>query len=128
MEKKTINSFISTLPEEEKKMTLRLREIILETNPSFEEKFAYGVPYYYLNKRVCFVWPTFVPRSGFKSGVIFGISNGVILKKKFDIISCGSCKVIGWIQYHKLKEIKPRIVKEILTEAIIFREMQNLNF
>ncbi len=128
MEKKTINSFISTLPEEEKKMTLRLREIILETNPSFEEKFAYGVPYYYLNKRVCFVWPTSVPRSGFKSGVIFGISNGVILKKKFDIISCGSCKVIGWIQYHKLKEIKPRIVKEILTEAIIFREMQNLNF
>ena len=128
MEKETINSFISTLPEEEKKMTLRLREIILETNPSFEEKFAYGVPYYYLNKRVCFVWPTSVPRSGFKSGVIFGISNGVILKKKFDIISCGSCKVIGWIQYQNLKEIKPRIVKEILTEAIIFQEMQNLNF
>ena len=128
MEKETINSFISTLPEEEKKMTLRLREIILETNPSFEEKFAYGVPYFYLNKRVCFVWPTSVPRSGFKSGVIFGISNGVILKKKFDIISCGSCKVVGWIQYHNLKEIKPRIVKEILTEAIIFQEMQNLNF
>ncbi|MBN8572136.1 MAG: DUF1801 domain-containing protein [Ignavibacteria bacterium] len=128
MKTEAIKNFISNLPEEQKYITFKLREIILETNPSFEEKFAYGVPYYYLNKRVCFVWPTSVPRSGFKSGVIFGISNGVILKKKFDIISCGSCKVVGWIQYHNLKEIKPKKIKEILTEAIIFQEMQNLNF
>jgi hypothetical protein len=125
---KSIEDFICSLPKNEKNITIRLREIILETNPSFAEKFAYGVPYYYLNKRVCFVWPASVPRSGFKSGVILGISNGVILKKKFDVISCGSCKVIGWIQYHSLKEIKPKIIKEILAEATIFQEMQNLNF
>lgn len=125
---KSIEEFISSLPENQKDITIRLKEIILETNPSFEEKFAYGVPYYYLNKRVCFVWPTFILRSGFKSGVIFGISNGVMLKKKFDIISCGSCKVIGWIQYNTLKEVKPKIIKDILAEAIIFQEMHNLNF
>jgi len=124
----TIEEFISALPENQKEITIRLRKIILETNPSFKEKFAYGVPYYYLNKRICFVWPTSIPRSGFKTGVIFGISNGVILKKKFDEISCGNCKVVGWIQYHNLKEIKPKLIKEILAEAIIFQEMQNLNF
>lgn len=115
-----------SLPEEERAMTTVLRNIVLEVNPSFEEKFAYGVPYYYINKRVCFVWPTSVPRSGFKSGVILGFSNGVILKKKFDIISCGTCKVVGWIQYHNLKEIKSNIIQDILTEAIILQEMQNI--
>jgi hypothetical protein len=122
----SVAKFIGRLPENEKEILIPLRNLILETNPSFEEKFAYGVPYYYIKKRVCFVWPTSVPRSGFKKGVIFGLCNGVILKKKFDIISCGSCKVVGWIQYFNPKEIKPKIIKEILTEAIIFQEMQNL--
>ena len=121
-----IKKFFDTLPENEKHLTNRLREIILKTYPSFTEKFSYGVPYYYLGKRVCFVWPTSVPRSGFKSGVIFGISNGVILKKKFDVISCGTCKVVGWIQYHKLSEIKPKIIQDIIHEAVLFQEMQNL--
>lgn len=125
---KSISEFINSLTEKEKGMTITLRDIILEVNPSFEEKFAYGVPYYYIKKRVCFVWPTTIPRSGFKSGVILGFCNGVILKKKFDIISCGTCKVVGWIQYHNQKEIKPKIIKEILLEAIMFQEMQNLNF
>ncbi len=123
-----IKEFIESLPSDEKKMTILLREIVLGINPSFEEKFKYGVPHFYLKKRVCFVWPTTIPRSGFKSGVILGFCNGVILKKKFDIISCGSCKVLGWFQYHNAKEIKPKIIKEILHEAIIFQEMQNLIF
>ncbi|MBS1493857.1 MAG: hypothetical protein JST55_10110 [Bacteroidetes bacterium] len=125
---KAIDVFIDALPEEEKKMTIQLREIVLSINPSFEEKFAYGVPYYYLKKRVCFIWPTSIPRSGLSGGVMFGISQGVILKKKFDIIRCGTCKVVGWIQYFNSKEIKPKIIKDILVEAVIFQEMQNLNF
>ena len=122
-----INHFINSLPEGEKEILVKLREIILETNPSFEEKFAFGVPYYYLKKRVCFIWPTSVPRSGMKEGVLFGICNGVILKKKFDIISTGSNKVVGWIQYYNPKEIKTKVIKEILVEAIMFQEIQNLN-
>jgi hypothetical protein len=124
---KPIEKFISSLPEKEKEITACLRNIILEFNPAFEEKFAYNVPYYYIKKRVCFVWPTSLPRSGFKSGVILGFCNGVILKKKFNIISCGNCKVVGWIQYHSLKEINRELIKEILTEAIILQEMQNLS-
>jgi hypothetical protein len=122
----TIDSFIDALPKEEKEVTIALRKIVLDVNPNFEEKFAYGVPYYYIKKRVCFIWPTSIPRSGFKTGVMFGISNGVILKKKFDVISCGTCKVVGWLRFHKLSEIKPKIIKEILLEAIVFQEMQNL--
>ena len=125
---KLVTKFIENLPGEEKKMMILLRDVILEINPAFEEKFAFGVPYYYLNKRVCFIWPTSIPRSGLQEGVIFGLCNGVILKKKFDIISCGSNKVVGWIQYYSAKEIKPQIIKDILTEAIIFQEMQNLSF
>ncbi|MBX7046247.1 MAG: DUF1801 domain-containing protein [Ignavibacteria bacterium] len=121
-----IKEFINSLPEAEKQITTALRKIVLDVNPSFEEKFAYGVPYFYTGKRVCFIWPSSVPRSGFKTGVMFGLCNGVILKKKFDIISCGSCKVIGWLRFHKLSEIKPKIIKDILLEAIIFQEMQNL--
>lgn len=124
----TIEEFISSLPHEEKKMTIQLREIILETNTAFKEKFAYGVPFYYIKKRVCFIWPTSIPRSGLSGGVVFGLCNGVILKKKFDIISCGNNKVVGWIQYQSLMQIKPKTIKEILTEAIIFQEMQNLIF
>jgi len=122
----TIDSFIDALPKQEKEITIELRKIVLDVNPNFEEKFAYGVPYYYIKKRVCFIWPTSIPRSGFKTGVMFGISNGVILKKKFDVISCGTCKVVGWLRFHKLSEIKPKIIKEILLEAIVFQEMQNL--
>lgn len=122
----SIENFINILPQAEKEITFSLRKIVLSTNPYFEEKFAYGVPYYYIQKRVCFIWPASIPRSGFKAGVMFGISNGVVLKKKFDVISCGNCKVVGWLRFHKLSEIKPKIIKEILLEAIVFQEMQNL--
>jgi hypothetical protein len=125
---KSISKFISALPHEEKEMAVKLRDIVLSVNPSFKEKFAYGVPYYYIKKRVCFIWPTSIPRSGLSGGVMFGISQGVILKKKFDIIRCGTCKVVGWIQYFNSKDIKPEIIKDILVEAVIFQEMQNLNF
>jgi len=120
-----IQNFILSLPNDQKEIFIKLREIVLEVYPSFEEKFAYGVPYYYLKKRVCFIWPTAIPRSGLSGGVILGFSNGVILKKKFDIISCGSNKVVGWIQYHNLKNIKAKVIKEILIEAVMFQEIQN---
>ncbi len=122
-----VKKFIDSLPQQEREITTRLRNIVLGTNPSFEEKFSYGVPYYYLKKRLCFIWPTSIPRSGLSGGVIFGLSNGVILKKKFDIISCGNNKVVGWIQYRDKNEIKAKIIKEILTEAIILQEIQNLS-
>jgi len=121
----SIKKFITTLPQDQKEMFIMLREIVLGTYPAFEEKFGFGVPYYYIKKKVCFIWPTAIPRSGLNGGVLLGFCNGVILKKKFDIISCGSNKVVGWIQYHHMKEIKVRIIKEILVEAIMFQEIQN---
>lgn len=114
----SIEAFIYDLPKHEREMCLRLRHIVLQSAPDFEELFSYGVPYYFRNRRVCCIWPASA-KGGPRRGVFLGFCQGNLLSNEQGIIEMGDRKRFGLIRYFDVKEIKEEPILEILQEAIL---------
>lgn len=107
------------LPEDEKLMVDVLRQIIIETLPEYcKEKISYNVPFFYGNKGICIIWPSTVPRGGFKKGVLLGFWYGHKLIDDDCFLSHGTNKQIFYKIYHTLEEINEAPIKKLLKEAI----------
>lgn len=116
---KTILQLIESLPDEQRIITHVLRQIIMETLPSYcKEKISYGVPFFYGNRSICLVWPAAVPRGGIKEGVLLGFWYGNRLPDKENFLTHGTNKQIFYKIYKTAEEIEEAAVKNILQEAI----------
>jgi uncharacterized protein YdhG (YjbR/CyaY superfamily) len=70
---RSILQLYEMLPHEERIITEVLRQIIKKQLPTYcKEKISFNVPYFQGNKGICIVWPSTIPRSRIKKGVIFG--------------------------------------------------------
>lgn len=114
---KTFDDFYSEIGDNEKAIVDRLRAIVLEVNPNFIEKISYGVPYYFLHTRVCFIWPASI-RPGPKSGVMLGFCQGHLMSNEHGILDRTNRKVVATLTFYDIHEIKPDIIRELLEEAI----------
>lgn len=114
----SIEAFFYDLPESERAICLRLRDIILQAAPDFEELYSYGVPYYFRNRRVCCIWPA-AAKGGPKRGVFLGLCYGHLLSNAQGIIEMGDRKQFGLIRYYAACEIQEEVLLEILQEAIL---------
>ena len=117
----TVEEFFFDLPKENREICERLRAIILSATPDFEEKFFYGVPYYFRHRPVTCIWPAGV-WGGPKRGVFIGFCRGNLLSNEQGIIEMGNRKRFGLIRYFDVKEIKEETLLEILHEAIMVDE------
>src|SRR5262245_59382632 len=115
---RTIEEFIYDLPKDERDISLRLRDIILTVVPDFEEKFSYGVPYYFRHRRVSCIWPASAP-GGPRRGVFLGLCRGNFLSNEQGIIEMGNRKRFGLIRYFDVRDVKEEPLFEILHEAIM---------
>lgn len=115
---KTYDDFFYDLPETEKVIVEQLRDIVLDTAPDFEERLSYGVPYYFLNSRVCFIWPSSV-KPGPKSGVVLGFCRGHLLSNEQELLEKEGRKEVYMITFHSPGEIQPEVLREIIYEAIL---------
>ena len=78
---RSLDDFYDFLPEPELKITLELRKIILGTIPEMKEKLSYNIPFFYLRKNVCYIWPASIPWGNVKlNGVQLGFCFGSSLK------------------------------------------------
>jgi hypothetical protein len=78
---RTTHEFLDYLTPHELEVVDKLRELILETIPNVTEKLSYNVPYYYRNRRICFIWPPSVPWGKVPlNGVMLGMCEGHLLK------------------------------------------------
>jgi len=118
---KTFEDFYYDLPEHEKQIVDLLREIVLEAAPDIQEKISYNVPYYFMNSRVCYIWPASV-RPGPKAGVVFGLCRGQLLSNEQGLLELEGRKEIGTITFHSPAEVGRDAVREILYEAILLDE------
>jgi hypothetical protein len=114
----SVEEFIYDLPPDERQMCQRLRNIILGTIPDFEEKFFYGVPYYFRHKAVCCIWPASA-KAGPPRGVFIGFCRGNLLSNEQGIIEMGNRKRFGLIRYFSVNEINEQPIIEILHEAVM---------
>lgn len=116
--KKTLVQLMESLPEEQRIITDVLRQIIIDTLPSYcKEKMSYNVPFFYGNRSICLVWPAAVPRGGIKEGVLLGFWYGNRLADKNNFLTHGTNKQIFYKIYYSADEIKERPLISILKEA-----------
>jgi hypothetical protein len=120
-----IEDFIAGLPECEKKIAIRLRNSILETAPMLREKLSYGVPYYFLKKRICFIWPASAPIPGKTPGVALGFCEGHLMANEEGLLLAEGRKQVLMIHYTSVSQINPDLVRQWVHEAILISE-QNI--
>lgn len=114
---KTFDDFYNEITDQERTIVDKLRAIVLDVNPNFVEKISYGVPYYFLNTRVCFIWPASV-RAGPRSGVMLGFCQGRLMSDEHGILDMENRKVVATLTFHDANEVEPDIIKELIEEAV----------
>lgn len=116
---KDFDSFQADLLPAEKTICLRLREMLLVHFPELKEKFGYGVPYYWLHSRICFMYPASFPYSGIEEGVTFGFARGHLLSNEQGLLDLGNRKEVAYIHLLSEKDICEEPLLEILHEAVL---------
>lgn len=112
-----VGEFLDSLPPGELSMVERLRNIIFVALPQCTEKLAYNVPFYYLNSRICYVWPASVPWGGIDTGVTLGFCKGHLLSDEINYLEKRNRKQILSKTFISEQEIAPYLLKSYLFEA-----------
>lgn len=116
---KDFDSFFEALLPSEKPLVEWLRRLILGQFPEMREKFAYGVPYYWLHGRVCFLYPASFPYSGLAAGVSLGFARGHLLSNEQGLLDMGDRKEVGYVVLRSLGDIREEPLLEMLHEAVL---------
>ena len=125
---KSLLHLFEILPEEERIIVDVLRQIIVETLPSYcKEKISYNVPYFYGRKGICIIWPSTVPRGGIKEGVLLGFWYGNKLNDEDRYLTRGSNKQIFYKIYKSADDIDEEAIKKLLREAIRIDRLHAIN-
>ena len=115
---KNIDQFLDFLPDTELKLVEPLRELILESIPELTEKLSYNVPYYFRNRRVCFIWPASIPWGNVHmEGVMLGICEGVLLTDH-EYFRMGQRKRVATRTYQSLHEMDFDLIRYYLFQAV----------
>ncbi len=118
-----IEGFLESLSEKEKIIVENLRAIVLDTLPHCKEKLSFNVPFYALNKNICFIWPSSVGWSGIKEGVALGFTHGSKLEAE-DFLSQGKRKSVCSKVFLSPQEIDPeRIMSLLLASEILDKKI-----
>ncbi|GAB4140818.1 MAG: hypothetical protein Fur0041_16040 [Bacteroidia bacterium] len=113
---RNVNEMLEYIPDKERKIAELLRKIILSTLDGCTEKLSYNVPFYFLNKRVCYIWPAAIPWGNVKSGIALGFCRGSELRDNeyFDLSDRKRVKVKT---FHSISEINTDLIRSFLYEA-----------
>lgn len=116
---RSLDELYDLLPENELIITDILRQLIIETLPDYcKEKISYNVPFFSGRKSLCLVWPSTIPRSGFKQGVTLAFWYGHLLPDTDQYLEHGTNKQIYWKNYFKPEDIDQKAVIKVLKQAI----------
>ncbi len=122
-----VSDLMHFLPDNEKQITQFLRDVVLEYLPQCEEKLSYNVPYFFLNRAVCFIWPGSVlwGKKRQYDGVRFGFTSGHLLSRDLDYFKLDHRKYVTYRDFQSIEEIDIDIMKAYLFEA---KEMDQEQF
>ncbi|MEP2771818.1 MAG: DUF1801 domain-containing protein [Fulvivirga sp.] len=113
----SVNDFLAHLPPGELDIVESLRDLILRTLPDATEKLAYNVPFYYLNKRVCYIWPASVPWGGLTEGVSLGFCQAMLYVELSDKLHFGEKKEIGTLLIKSHQDVDKALILRLLEKG-----------
>ncbi|MDZ4709086.1 MAG: DUF1801 domain-containing protein [Saprospiraceae bacterium] len=121
-----LEEFLEFLPPDERAITDKLRNLVLDTLPEIKERLSFNVPYYRLKKDMCFIWPASVLWGKLKTyeGVRFGFTYGYLLQNETRYFQLGNRKQVTYRDFRSPREIDTENFKSFLFEAAIVDEQQ----
>lgn len=125
---KDFESFLDALRPEEQIICIRLRMLILENFPLLKETWAYGAPFYKGRRRICFLYPASLPYSGLEQGVNFGFNRANLLSNHQGLLDSGKRKEVAYIRICTPKDIREKLLLEILQEAVLVDQIEPIQF
>jgi hypothetical protein len=119
-----VPDLINDLPDDERTIAVRLRALILESEPRLQEKLSYGVPYFFHNRRVCFIWPASLIPAGYSKELIstkvtLGLCYGNLLSNDQGLLEKGDRKQVYTLSFTSPNEINDQVIREIILEAVM---------
>lgn len=95
---RNIDDFLEYLPDNELKIVSFLRRLVFDCMPMATEQLAFNVPYYTVNRNVCFIWPASVlwGKKQTYQGVRFGFTNGNLISDDINYLDKGNRKQVYW--------------------------------
>lgn len=100
-----------------------LRRIIHATIPDVEESIKYTVPFYTRKGLLCYLSPLKT-----KDGVYIGFAKGNQMSDEAGAFTGKELKQIRHLEYRSLRQIKIRLLKEYLQEAVMLNEVAKDGF
>lgn len=120
---KTIPELLDFIPDNQRIITEKLRELILEELPRCKEKLSFNVPFYFGNKHICLIWPGAVPwGKKTKEGVELGFAKGYLLPDDGYLLK-GNRKYIYIKTFYSISEINEHKIRSLLQQALEIDEM-----
>jgi hypothetical protein len=118
---KSIDDFLTYIPDHELKVVNFLRGIIFDCIPDASEKLAYNVPFYKRHKNICFLWPAAVlwgKRQTYE-GVRLGFTQGYLLADETNFLEKGNRKQVYWKDFTNIRAIDVELLRAFLFEAVL---------
>ena len=110
-----VEGFIIDLPEHQREILWKLHELILSF-PEIRSRVKYKIPFYEVNKSVCYLNPVG------KAGVELVFTRGFEIKDKAKVLKAnGRTRVIG-ILFEQVSAIDERVLQDLIQKAI---ELEN---
>lgn len=119
---RSVDELLEYLEGEELKMVEALRATIKQALPNCREKLSYQVPFYKINKNICFIWPGSVYWGEERTykGVLVGFSYGGLFANQFNYFEKKNRKMVTMKLFEKPEDIDFNILKSYLFEAALF--------
>lgn len=106
-----VEEYILDFPDNIRQILKNLRRIILSSAPQMEERLTYGIPFFYLTKRIFYLNPL-------KASVDLGFCEGYLLSEN-PLLEIKNRSQVKTINYRIFNAIEEGLLLPIIHEAIL---------
>ena len=114
---RTLEDFFEQCSPPERVMIYELMQIIQDC-AELQIKISYGVPYFYGNRRVFFLWPASAA-FGPKSGLLFGFCQGAMMVDQHGYLDRSERKQLATLTLHSVADVPEQVLREYIQQALM---------
>ncbi len=120
---KAVDLYLRHTPKHQRELMSIVRRIIQSTIPDAEETIKFGVPFYSRKRLLCYLSPLKK-----QEGIYIGFVKGHRMSDESGLFTGKDLKQIRHLEFRKRTEIKTRMLKEYLHEAVMLNEFSKHPF
>ncbi|HAP36300.1 MAG TPA: hypothetical protein DCQ28_10295 [Bacteroidetes bacterium] len=114
-----VDLYLRRTPKLLRDLMIEVRAIIWMTIPDVEETIKFTVPFYSRQGLLCYLSPLKK-----KDGIYIGFAKGYLMSDESGIFTGKNLKQIRHIEFRKSSDIKKKMLREYLEEAMMLNELK----